>query len=77
MAPRSAVPVLKTGNLGPINGTVTIAVTFVFLAYFLHPYVESAFHRMKTYRAWVALEKNQIVEVRYLTMQQDRRRDNN
>lgn len=45
------------------NGTLFIGASFIFIAYFLHPAVESAYHRVRAYRAWRALEKRQSVEV--------------
>ncbi|CAM9867078.1 unnamed protein product [Ectocarpus sp. 6 AP-2014] len=45
------------------DGTLTIGWTFVFLAYFLHPVIEWAFHRLRAYRAWRCIQKRQAVEV--------------
>lgn len=50
----------------PINGfsgTMTINLAFIFLAYIWHPVVGWAYHRMRAYRAWRAIEKRQAVEV--------------
>ena len=46
-----------------VDGTFVIGVSFIFIAYFLHPLVESAFHRVRAYCAWRALEKREAVEV--------------
>ncbi|CAM9536369.1 unnamed protein product, partial [Laminaria digitata] len=46
-----------------LDGTFVIGVSFIFIAYFLHPLVESSYHRVRAYRAWRALEKRQAVEV--------------
>ncbi|CAM9650552.1 unnamed protein product, partial [Laminaria digitata] len=43
--------------------TLVIGVTFIFLAYLLHPAVESSYQRVRAYRAWRAIEKRQVVEV--------------
>ncbi|CAM9991351.1 unnamed protein product [Pylaiella littoralis] len=45
------------------NGTVTIALSFIFLAYILHPAIESAYHRLRAYRAWRAIQKRKTVDV--------------
>ncbi|CAN0284536.1 unnamed protein product [Ectocarpus fasciculatus] len=45
------------------DGTLTIGWTFVLLAYFLHPAMEWAFHRLRAYRAWRCIQKRQAVEV--------------
>ena len=52
--------VLNTGSFG---STEAIGLSFVFLAYFLHPAVEAAFQRVRAYRGWCAVEKRQTVEV--------------
>lgn len=52
--------VMGTGNF---DGTYTIALSFVMLAYFLHPAIEAAYQRVRAYRAWRAIEKRQTVEV--------------
>ena len=52
--------VLDTGTLG---GTETIGLSFVFLAYVLHPAVEAAFQRVRAYRGWRAVQKRQTVEI--------------
>ena len=46
-----------------VHGTFVIGVSFIFIAYFLHPLVESAYHRVRAYRAWRALEMREAVEV--------------
>eukprot|EP00903_Cladosiphon_okamuranus_P017852 g16430.t1 len=46
-----------------VDGTVMIAWSFVILAYFLHPAVESAYHRLRAYRAWRSIMKREVVEV--------------
>lgn len=63
-------PVIPTRGMSDvlgktIDGTIVIAVTFVFLAYFLHPFVESAYNRIRAWRAWEALQKNETVEVSF------------
>ena len=50
-------------DTGRLDGTVAIGVSFIFIAYFLHPAVESAYHRVRAYRAWRAVEKRQAVDV--------------
>lgn len=45
------------------EGTLVIAITFIFLAYILHPIVESTYHHVRAYHAWRALERNEPVEV--------------
>lgn len=45
------------------DGTQAIGLSFIFLAYILHPAIESAYHRIRAYRAWRAIEKRQAVEV--------------
>lgn len=46
-----------------MNETLTIGMSFVVLAYFLHPMVEAAYERVRAYRAWRAIEKRKSVEV--------------
>ncbi|CAM9273040.1 unnamed protein product [Scytosiphon promiscuus] len=48
---------------GGVDGTLVIGWCFVFLAYFLHPAIESAYHRLRAYRAWRCIQKRQTVEV--------------
>lgn len=48
---------------GGVDGTLVIGWSFVFLAYFLHPAIESAYHRLRAYRAWRCIQKRQTVEV--------------
>lgn len=50
-------------NTGVMEGTFVIGASFIFIAYFLHPAVESAYQRVRAYRAWRAIEKRQAVEV--------------
>lgn len=50
-------------NTRPVDGTLTIGFSFIFLAYFLHPAIESAYQRVRAYRAWRAIEKRQSVDV--------------
>lgn len=54
------IDVLETGSS---NGTLVIGVGFIFLAYFLHPMVESMYQRVRAYRAWRAIEMREVVEV--------------
>lgn len=49
--------------IGDSNGTVTIALSFIFLAYILHPAIEAAYHRLRAYRAWRAIQKRKTVNV--------------
>lgn len=53
----------KTWTLPIGNGTLTIALSFIFLAYILHPAIESAYHRLRAYRAWRSIQKRNTVEV--------------
>ena len=46
-----------------VNGTLVIGVSFILIAYILHPLVESAYYRVRAYRAWLALENREAVEV--------------
>lgn len=52
--------VVETGSA---SGSLIIGVSFIFVVYFLHPAVESAYHRVRAYRAWRSIEKRQAVEV--------------
>lgn len=49
--------------IGDSNGTVTIALSFIFLAYILHPAIDGAYHRLRAYRAWRAIQKRETVDV--------------
>ncbi|CAM9958330.1 unnamed protein product, partial [Ectocarpus fasciculatus] len=49
--------------LNGIDGTRAIGLSFIGLAYVLHPLVVWAYHRVRAYRAWRAIEKRQEVEV--------------
>lgn len=55
-------------DLRGVDGTQVIAVSFIFLAYLLHPVVESAYQRVRAYRAWRAIEKRKAVEVTHYPM---------
>lgn len=48
---------------GKVEGTFAIGLSFIFLAYLLHPAIESAYQRVRAYRAWRAVEKNKRVDV--------------
>lgn len=48
---------------GGVSGSLVIGASFIFVVYFLHPAVESSYHRVRAYRAWRAIEKRQTVEV--------------
>lgn len=66
-------PVIPTRGMSStlgktIDGTIIIAVTFVFLAYFLHPFVESAYNRIRAWRAWEAIQRNETVEVSFISL---------
>ena len=54
---------IRSVDTNGVPGTFVIGVSFIFIAYFLHPLVESAYHRVRAYRAWRALEKREAVEV--------------
>lgn len=45
------------------HGTLVIGLSFIFLAYMLHPIVDSAYQRVRAYRAWRAIENHDRVEV--------------
>lgn len=45
------------------QGTLCIAACFILIAYFIHPLVEGAFYRVRAYRAWMAIERKETVEV--------------
>ena len=51
-----------------VDGTLVIGVAFIFLAYFLHPAVEFAYHKVRAYRAWRAIEMRRAVEVTNYSM---------
>ncbi|CAB1102101.1 unnamed protein product [Ectocarpus sp. CCAP 1310/34] len=46
-----------------IDGTRAISLSFIVLAYVLHPLVIQAYHRVRAYRAWRAIENGRVVEV--------------
>ncbi|CAN0299311.1 unnamed protein product, partial [Ectocarpus sp. 12 AP-2014] len=46
-----------------IDGTRGIGLSFIGLAYVLHPLVVRAYHRVRAYRAWRAIETGRAVEV--------------
>lgn len=50
-------------NTKGVDGTLTIGSSFVFLAYILHPAIDSAYRRVRAYRAWRAIEKRRSVDV--------------
>lgn len=52
--------ILNTRGMDP---TLVAGIFFIFTSYAVHPMVESAYHRVKAYFAWRALEKRQTVEV--------------
>eukprot|EP00903_Cladosiphon_okamuranus_P017853 g16431.t1 len=43
--------------------TVSIGLSFIFLAYFLHPRIEAAYQRVRAARAWRAVQKHERVDV--------------
>ncbi len=45
------------------DSTLSIGISFIFLAYYLHPRIDNAYHRVRAYRAWRAIEKRKAVEV--------------
>lgn len=57
---RSSAQQLPTNGF---DGTMAIGLSFIFLAYIWHPIVGWAYHRMRAYRAWRAIEQRQAVEV--------------
>ena len=48
---------------GHFESTYAIGLTFVFLAYVLHPAVAAKFRRIRAYHGWRAVENGQTVEV--------------
>lgn len=46
-----------------VDGTLVCGLFFIFLAYFVHPLVESAYKRVKAHRAWRTIERGEAVEV--------------
>lgn len=52
--------VLHTGSL---SDTHAISLSFVFIAYFLHPAVQKAYQRVRAYQGWRAIEAGQTIEV--------------
>ncbi|CAN0553205.1 unnamed protein product [Ectocarpus sp. 12 AP-2014] len=48
---------------GGVNSTLAIGLSFIFLAYILHPAVEAAYQRVRAYHAWRCIEKQQRVDV--------------
>lgn len=54
-----------------VDGTLILGLSFIFLAYVLHPAVESAYKRARAHRAWRAIENNKAVEVTNYPMLQE------
>lgn len=48
---------------GGVNSTLAIGLSFIFLAYILHPAIEAAYQRVRAYHAWRCIEKQQRVDV--------------
>ncbi|CAM9218258.1 unnamed protein product [Pylaiella littoralis] len=48
---------------GKDHGTVAIGLSFIFLAYFLSPFIHSSYYGVRAYRAWRAVESFERVEV--------------
>eukprot|EP00752_Nemacystus_decipiens_P017709 g15877.t1 len=53
----------KTWPLPTQHPTFAIGLSFIFLAYFLHPRIESAYQRVRASRAWWAVQKHKRVDV--------------
>lgn len=53
----------KKWDLPTQNPTFAIGLSFIFLAYFLHPRIESAYQRVRASRAWRAVQKHKRVDV--------------
>lgn len=53
----------KEWDLPTNNPTFAIGLSFIFLAYFLHPRIESAYQRVRASRAWRAVQKHKRVDV--------------
>lgn len=58
------MPLFGVIETKPGQGTFYIALSFIFIAYLLHPKIESAFHRIRAYHAWLKIENGEAVEVR-------------
>ncbi|CAM9641203.1 unnamed protein product [Ectocarpus sp. 4 AP-2014] len=48
---------------GGVSSTLAIGLSFIFLAYILHPAIEAAYQRVRAYHAWRCIEKHQRVDV--------------
>lgn len=48
---------------GGVDSTLAIGLSFIFLAYILHPAIEVAYQRVRAYNAWRCIEKRQRVDV--------------
>ncbi|CAM9568693.1 unnamed protein product [Ectocarpus fasciculatus] len=48
---------------GGVDSTLAIGLSFIFLAYILHPAIEGAYQRVRAYHAWRCIEKRQRVDV--------------
>ncbi|CBJ30881.1 hypothetical protein Esi_0219_0035 [Ectocarpus siliculosus] len=48
---------------GGVDSTLAIGLSFIFLAYILHPAIEAAYQRVRAYHAWRCIEKQQRVDV--------------
>lgn len=53
----------KKWDLPTQEPTFAIGLSFIFLAYFLHPRIESAYQRVRASRAWRAVQKHKRVDV--------------
>eukprot|EP00752_Nemacystus_decipiens_P017710 g15878.t1 len=53
----------KRWELPTQSPTFAIGLSFIFLAYFLHPRIESAYQRVRASRAWRAIQKYERVDV--------------
>ena len=49
--------------LPTLHPTLAIGLSFIFLAYFLHPRIESAYQRVRASRAWRTVQKHKRVDV--------------
>lgn len=53
----------KKWDLPTREPTLSIGLSFIFLAYFLHPRIESAYQQVRASRAWRAVQKHERVDV--------------
>lgn len=53
----------KKWDLPTQQPTFAIGLSFIFLAYFLHPRIDSAYQKVRASRAWRAVQKHKRVDV--------------